>query len=411
MSDAPREHLLDALRGFAVCGILLMNITVMGASLYAPLPPAPPTLADPQWQALLIQELFIEGRMRGLFTLLFGASVLLLIRNYEHAARPSPADLHYRRAFGLMALGLINAHVFLWYSDILFLYGWAALLLYPLRMLSWRWLLALGVALTLALVAFGALRQGIYLERLQNSDDTAGAAVTAQMLAAERAARLGGFLETLRFHFPAWEAFFAGRGFFVHLAEALSFMLVGMALLKLDILNGRRSARFYALLAAGGFGLGVGLSAVDMWAAWRASFAPDVFSPRAVTYQLSRLFGALGYVGLIGLFWRGAVRDRLGLAFQALGRMALTNYLGQSIVAALLFYGVGFKLFGRFTTYELWAIAAAILAAQAAFSVWWLRRFRLGPAEWVLRSISFWRVVALRAGARGRGAASEAVAP
>ena len=112
-AEAERFEVLDLLRGFALCGILLANIVAMGQPWSRAYPAFPAVLTDPDWAAWTLQGLFVEGSMRALFTLLFGAGIVLLTAWGPRAERPGTADVHFRRAMLLMALGIGNAVVLL----------------------------------------------------------------------------------------------------------------------------------------------------------------------------------------------------------------------------------------------------------------------------------------------------------
>lgn len=415
-----RKRLLDVIRGFALCGILLINIPYMGNSAWLEFPPGTFSLADLDWQAFAISSLFIEGTMRGLFTLLFGASMILMLEKARPGG-PTAADLHYRRAFALVLFGLVHAFVFLWFGDILFAYGLTAILLFPLRLARPSALFAVAATLLVAISVSGlstldqtAFQRGKAAFAAQEAGETLSGEQEAwraayvgavdyrfpptEKLEQERAARLGSFSEISAAHWPIWAQWNASTFFAVVIAETLAFMLIGVGLLRLGVLGGERSGAVYAWLAGIGYGGGVAVNALELWQGAQNNFAPGVFQLNDATYELGRLLVTLGHVGLLGLVWRGGVRDWLGRGFEILGRMALTNYLGASIVCAVLFYGIGFGLFGRFSTYQLWGIAAAILLSQGAFSALWLRAFRLGPFEWLLRSIAYWRLQPLRRG-------------
>ena len=146
-AENERFEVLDLLRGFALCGILLANIVAMGQPWSRTYPAFPARLTNPDWAPWTLQALFVEGSMRALFTLLFGAGVVLLTAWGARADRPGAADVHFRRAMLLMALGIGNAVVLLWPGDILYIYGVAALFLFVFRKLDGRVLLSLSAAL------------------------------------------------------------------------------------------------------------------------------------------------------------------------------------------------------------------------------------------------------------------------
>jgi uncharacterized protein len=157
----------------------------------------------------------------------------------------------------------------------------------------------------------------------------------------------------------------------------------------------------YLVLVIGGYGLGLPLRAWQASFDWREALggwtpAPwEIWAPAAIS-QTSRVLTVLGHLGLFHLFWRAA--PILFAPLRAMGQMALTGYLGQSVLGALIFAGFGLGWWGRFGWVGLWSVAAAILAAEAVFCLLWLRRFRMGPLEWVWRWLTYGRapVIALK---------------
>mgnify|MGYP001815811129 CR=1 FL=1 len=114
------------------------------------------------------------------------------------------------------------------------------------------------------------------------------------------------------------------------------------------------------------------------------------------TYQISRLAMVTGHLGLLLLIIKSGILAPLQRAFAAAGKMALTNYLMQSVICVTLFYGFGFALFGAFERYELYYIVGAICIVQLIWSVLWLKAFRFGPFEWLWRSLTYWKLQPLR---------------
>ena len=404
-----RIETLDVIRGFALLGILLMNIIGMGmlsAAYFHPLVGAGGAQATPlDLQLWFATELFAEGSMRALFSMLFGAGVLLFVTG----ARAKSAALHYRRTFWLFVFGLFDAFVLLWSGDILMVYAIASALLYFARHASARRLWVAAVALLVvncawhgainfglqqSRVAAQELNQALSQERSQTAetwlDFEAGAAPDAQQVATELKARSTSYASAFVWNAHEVQELLLVAVPSVLLWDALTMMLFGMALYKSGILTGARSSAFYRNLMLAGLIAGV---AINFWET-RGIQAGNydllaTFGYSQVTYDLGRLGLALGYIGLLGWViqrdWLRGARRRLA----AVGRMALTNYLMHSGFALFLFTGAGLGLVGQLDRLPLYAIVAGIWLFQLWYSPWWLARHTMGPAETLWRRLTY----------------------
>jgi uncharacterized protein len=175
------------------------------------------------------------------------------------------------------------------------------------------------------------------------------------------------------------------------LLECLGMMLLGMALLKYGVLTGEAPRRVYANMALVGYALGLAVNGFETSSLIRADFSVEALITSYLTYDLGRIPLTLGHVGLIGLLYRAAPLSAAMRNLSAVGQMALTNYLTQSLICMVLFTGAGFALFGQLERYELYYAVAAIWIAQLIWSPLWLRRFRFGPLEWLWRSLTYWQ--------------------
>lgn len=402
-----RMQALDLLRGFALCGILLMNIKFMGGTPGRPLFPAIPT--DPDWIVWSVQAVAFEGTMRGLFTLLFGAGMLLMMRRPGIEA----ADVYFRRCLMLLGFGMMNVLVFLWPADALFIYGVSGAAIFVFRNLSWRRLLVVAAAILMVLTLKTGIEDRAHAMELREGRvaaeaQAAGQALTpAQAEAAkawterlerrttlspkaekEIAQRREGWTGVLKWSWATWTTVFLQTLLAELVLESVAFMMVGMALLKAGVLTGERSWRVYAALAAGGYAVGLSLNGWQVWTAWTTDFAPDLWITQ-VTYQIDRLAMTLGHVGLVLLLWKANVWGVVGRTLASMGRLGLTNYLGQSALTSIYFYG--FDMVGRHGWAELWCVAVVIWVIQAILSSLYLRVFSIGPAEWLLRSVAYGR--------------------
>lgn len=416
---AERIQALDTTRGFAVLGILLMNIwSFAGPQAISDYPSAAADWGGAPLATWAIIHTLFEGSQRALFSMLFGAGMLLMVGRLEAASPGAPVGkIYFRRIFLLMAFGLFDAFVLLWAADILLVYALCGLLLYPLRRVGTRWLL---IAACIVFALHAGLRtldwrESIALEHeyealradgsLARPLDTATAARVEQWEAKLRRARpdladpeivesvringsgaLGEFLVE-RWSTSLFVQVFVGlKSWFL---DALGTMLLGMALLRSGILTLRAPPRAYARLVIVGYGIGLPLAAWETATLITSDFDPVTKARHLMHYDLRRIAVACGHLGLILSFCRTWPDIALARRIAAVGRMALSNYLGQSILGGLIFYSVGLGLYGRFTGYYLYLVVIGVWAVQIAFSNWWLSRYRFGPFEWIWRSLTY----------------------
>lgn len=414
VSEAQRIESLDVLRGFALLGILLLNIVGFGlvSSAYSSPSEAMTGLADLiAWSSV---ELFAEGAMRGLFSILFGAGVVLFVGGAEGRG----AGIHFKRNFWLLAFGLFDAYLLLWNGDILINYALAGALLYFVRDVKPGRLLATAIVLFVMLSAFyGVTNLALsttqqaalqveqaddvdsldprILEAAQQWEDFAGDfQLSAEQKAQELAARQGSYGSAL-----AWNAKKTNEMLTFVLPlylfwDALVMMLLGMALYKYGVLQGTRSPAFYKKLMWGGFSIGLLVNATEVYRAIDNDFALlSVFAQMQATYHIGRLGMALGYIGLLLLLINSSILTGLRARLASVGRMALTNYLMHSFIALLLFTGAGFALVGELTRAQLYAVVFAIWVVQLWLSPWWLARYRFGPVEWLWRVLTYGKLM------------------
>jgi uncharacterized protein len=414
-TEQTRIDSLDTMRGVAVLGILLMNIVGFGLPHAYEDPTVYGGHTGPDFGVWLATSLFFEGTMRGLFTLLFGAGVVLFTSRAEATRPGDAADLHVRRMLWLILFGFVNSHLLLWRGDILYEYGITGLVLYAFRRTAPQKLVVIAILLLAALTVRGAIDyhglttlqataiaadeaagsgQALTPAQIQARDDwreeLADAQPSGEKLQKEIDAIRGGFASAFAVVtedvFEWRTSFFYEYGFL----EDLATMMLGMALFMTGALQGRWSGRQYLWLMLGGYGVGVSVNAYEAWAVVDSNFDPVVNSFNwLVTYELGRVPTTLGHVGLIMLAWKSGVFAGLMRRLAATGRMAFTNYLMQSLIGMLLFTGVGFGLFGQLARHELYYVVAAIWLLQLLWSPWWLARHHYGPLEWLWRALTY----------------------
>ncbi|HUE80341.1 MAG TPA: DUF418 domain-containing protein [Sphingomicrobium sp.] len=402
-----RIETLDIVRGVAVMGILAMNIVAFAMPPQAyinPLAYGMESAADlASW---LFSFIFVDGKMRGLFSFLFGASMLLVIQ-LAGKSGDSPRRVTFRRQLWLLLFGMIH-YYFIWFGDILIAYALIGMLAWFFRNKEPRALIRWGIALLMVqlLIMGGSAAYATMLsaeiasgnaspEKLEewaefSRDIVASPAVLSQ----EMARYLGpwtGIVEyqlTERATMPLFFTFLFGP-------ETLAYMLFGMAALKSGFLAGGWDNARYGRVALVSLAI-----AVPVYLALAALLVADNFTvPGIFTYSFAatvpfRPLMVVAYAALIILATRrgGWLAGRIA----ATGRAAFSNYLGTSIVMTGLFYGWGLGWFGSLSRAELWWVVVATWVMMLAWSKPWLDRFQYGPLEWLWRSLARWEVQPFR---------------
>jgi uncharacterized protein len=394
--DPSRIVALDFVRGIAILGILLLNIVgfawpeIVYVSPRAPT--APLSVAD-DWTYLAMFVL-ADGKFRGLFSLLFGASMLLFVDRADAAGGDGPA-LQRRRLAWLALFGL--AHSFLlWWGDILFLYAVCGFVAVALRNRTPESLAALGLAIYVA----GALGLGV-LTAVAAFDPAAGAGIVAKYaqdaraeLVVTQAPWAAHVIHTLR---EEWSAPFTTLA--MSWFETVPLMLIGMALFGSGLFGADWDAARLRQWAA--WGIGGGLVLMLPLAGWL--WAEDFAVPLTLFVWLGpaafgRLAGTIGYAALGVLLARRFAASALGERLVACGRMAFSNYIGTSLVMTFIFHGWGLGLYASVGRFELLGFVVLGWALMLVWSKPWLARFRYGPLEWAWRSLTYARVAPFKRG-------------
>jgi uncharacterized protein len=385
-----RIRSLDILRGVGVLGMLAVHIQLFAfPSLARWNPTAYGDFTGLNWWVWLATSLLADGKFITIFAMLLGVSIVMLAG--EAGDRAVPAwRVHMRRMTVLLILGLLHAYL-LWPGDMLVPLALCGAVVFFARRLSPGKLLVLG---GLAFATASVLSFALTWSTAQ-SDAAALAAWRAEWTprpetvnleiaqyrgswSEQMAQRVPGALETQTVQFVTrllW--------------QMTGLMLIGMALFKLGILSAARSGVFYQRMGILGFGAGILLNSLGLWRS--AATGWDLLDFVLVSQQLhywGNLFVALGWVALVLLLCRRGWALR---PVAAVGRMALTNYLLQSVICTTIFYGHGLGLFGRVERTGQLAIVVAIWAFQLLASSVWLHYVSVGPVEWVTRWLVFKR--------------------
>ena len=404
-ATADERHLsIDAVRGFAVLGILLMNIVGMGLPAFAYVDPTYAGMTGPAdlW-TWAVNNVLTDGKMRALFTMLFGASTVLIADRAE-GGRPGPIQTHYRRMAWLFAFGMVHAY-FLWWGDILTCYAVAGLVIFPFRKLDVRAQIGVGVAILAALLAYN-LREASQLEALHAAAVAPGAPASAvkawqdvslvvapsKSLGLQQIAGFGGgFMDALRARTQMAMIMQLGLMPTDSLPEAIGQMFIGMALFRAGFFTLRWSSRAYAAMIAVGYLIAVPATAWTAWMIWKSGFEPLTLHRWEVWQQVSRPLIALAHASVLLLVIRAGLAGALVNRLAAAGRMAFSNYLMTSVITTLVFCGFGLGLYGKLSRFGLLGVVAGVWAFILVWSLPLLARFHYGPFEWAWRSLVRWR--------------------
>lgn len=402
MTQTDRHLSLDAMRGFAVMGILLLNIVGFAMPDAAYVNPAAWGGTDPFNAGVwAINFVVFDGKMRGLFSVLFGASMLLVMQRAE-AAGQNPRAVHLNRMAWLFVIGAAH-FILVWWGDILVPYaicGTLALFFVGKdvkQLLRWAVIFyALYFILTCLLVGGGWWQS---IQAAAPGADPEMAKGAAKMLASFGKPGTEQITDSLELYRSGWPAIVRE-----HLAmfpeslvntlmfftlDTLAMMLLGMAMLKSGFILGLWAPAIYAKVALRAFAIGI----VPMiaLAAWVIASGFDTIITFAAFFCFSFPFRVVLTVGwAAGLLWLiGQHRDHPLIArVAAAGRAAFSNYLGTSLLMTFVFYGWGLGLFGKVDRASSMLFVFATWGIMLLWSKPWLERFRFGPAEWLWRSLA-----------------------
>jgi uncharacterized protein len=388
---------LDVLRGFALLGILAVNAAYFAAPWQTGFSPlvAPLTVDDQTMWSWFVMHVFFEFKCITLFSMLFGASIYMV--GGERSDRSRGAVLR-RRLMWLALFGLIHG-LLIWYGDILFHYALCGFIVLLMR--SWKPVTLFIVGGILYVFAFGlqtfsgpllALVPPEQLEEILAPIE-ATFAVPAAEFERMQAAFQGGVISSIQENVSIWMTAFPQS--LALIPRTIGVMLIGMALFKIGFLGGRASAWVYALmLLIGAVSLAlIGYQALINWNL-RFETVHMLGAGLAANVGLS-IFVSIGYASLLILLVKAGAK-LLTAPLAAVGQMAFTNYIAQSLIMTTIFYGGrGFGLWGEVDRVTLWAIVLGVWAAQLIWSPIWLSRFSMGPLEWVWRRLSYGKQVSM----------------
>jgi uncharacterized protein len=413
LQNTDRIQSLDVMRGIVLFGILLMNINGFGlAKAYED-----PTVSGGSkgWDLItwITTNLLFEGTMRGLFSLLFGVGMYVLLDRLEkRGAGMEAANIYFRRLTWMLVFGLVHGYLLLWVGEILYNYALMGFLVFSFRNLAPKKL----IAIALVLFSLGAL--WTYADHLKNvkllhqveeikAYKSKGMILTKELKEADQkwqeiqwkkspeyvishnANMHKGYFELVTFLTPINNSFNEHDSFRYDLWDVLSMMLLGIAFFKLKILTAEKSYRFYLIMVLVGYGIGLSVNYYEIKTIIDSNFSLLGYSKSYLTYDLGRVTVSLGHIGMIMILCKLPILMWLKNRLAAVGKMALTNYVMHSIICMIVFTGVGFGLFGKLHRHELLYVVFSIWIFQLIFSPIWLKYFYFGPLEWSWRYLSY----------------------
>jgi uncharacterized protein len=420
-----RVSSVDLLRGFSLMGILVMNICdfAYGFRNYAyPLSTVKPVFSGPHWKvntaAWFLRWILAEGKMRAMFSMLFGAGVILLTQRAEQrGAGLRTADIYTRRNMWLFLIGMMHAY-FIWSGDILFYYGTSALLfLFPFRNVRVKRLMwVAGIVLAFNSIVMGAAQFGMAYSAKNAAAKANAKLAQHQTLTEDEVSDLKKWRDqqdqwrmsdkTKYADIAAMQKGYLGaqghtakdviqgelKGAYFEFGDWVGMMLLGMALYKNGFLSGKKSMKTYAWTAVIGLGIAWSVTGVGTYKAWAGHF--DQFQTMrwmSFPYDVGRVSGALGNAGLLLLIFKAGGLKWLFKRIAAVGQMALSNYLLTSITMQIVFAWGPWHWYGYVEYYKIYYAVAAMWIVNMTFSSIWLKYFEFGPMEWVWRSLTYWK--------------------
>ncbi len=368
---------LDFIRGFALLGILVMNVIAFGLPLTATTNPSTYGIENIlDWSVLVISSVFFEYKMMGLFSMLFGVGIMIFLDNARKKTS-KPKTLAIWRNFLLLCFGLL--HYSIWIGDVLAPYAVCAFLLILFPDVKKPILILL--AIVFLIIAFIVITN--YFSSLYDSSGNLISQEEWVLLASE-----GGELSYGSIWFPDSEApgniigmwWFIGAFF-----RAITLMLLGILLYKLNIIQGNKDISFYKIISIYGFSIGLPLSIYSIYLLVSSGYDPSVLFISNIFNTLSVIPMVLGYTGvltILNLKLRDSITDRL----RACGKLAFSNYIVQTIFGVFILGAFGLDTFSRS---QLIIFVFIVWVIQIAWSKPILDRFNYGPLEWLWRKLTY----------------------
>jgi len=383
-----RIHSLDLLRGFAVLGILIMNITNFSHVNVAYMNPTIGAGLEGYNQYFhAFNYIFADTRFMSIFSILFGAGVVLFTNNAVSKGKKAGV-LHFKRMFWLLLFGIVHAYL-IWEGDILVTYAICGCLIFLLRKKTIRALLIISIILFIVPLTFNLMTNyGLTMDELEST--FAFFHPSSEQINTEIKIMQGSFLEQMPIRLENAIEFQT----FVFLIETFwrttSLMLLGMILYRKDVLSANKSISYYNKMIFIGFGIGLIVSLIGLNQSYDSEWSGAYVMSIGANYKIvSGLFMSIGYIGFVMWSFKKGIFKKLQNRLKATGRMAFTNYIGMSIICTLIFNGHGLGLYGTLDRLQQFLIVVVIWILILIVSPLVLKKYRFGPLEWLWRKLTY----------------------
>ena len=383
-----RIHSLDLIRGFAVLGILIMNITSFSQISMAYMNPTIGAGLEGYNQYFHgFNYIFADTRFMSIFSILFGAGVVLFTQRIEAKGRRVVA-LHYKRMFWLLIFGLIHAY-FIWAGDILVAYAICGSLVFFFRKKSIRTLLIMTVILFLIPICLNYMTYyGMPEEALEST--FAFFYPSTEQIAAQTKIMQGSYIEQMPLRIENALELQTLVFMIDTFWRTSAMMLLGMILYRKGILSGDNSTAYYKNMIWVGFVPGLIISILGLNQVYSSNWSGAYVMNIGANYKfVSGLLMALGYIGLVIWIYKKGIFKKLQNRLQATGRMAFTNYIGMSVICTLIFNGHGLGLFGTFDRLQQFLIVMGVWVIMLIISPKVLKKYQFGPLESMWRKLTY----------------------
>ncbi len=378
MTSSQRITNLDFIRGFAVLGILVINVISFGLPITAMINHSAygaENLLD--WIVIVISSVFFEYKMMGLFSMLFGVGLMIFLDNAKQKVK-RPKLLSFWRNCLLLLFGV--AHVSIWEGDILMYYALCAfcIILFPQIQNN---------KITIFFITFLVFADLFLINYVGSLYDATGNLILEEPWVA--IASEGGSLNLGKFWFPGESEFgnmflllFALDGFL----RAITLMVVGILLYKLNIVQGTKGLNFYKNLMFYGFAMGLPFSIYSIYLPISSEYSAAIAITSRFWQSLSVIPMVLGYVGLLTIM-NIKLRESVSTRLRACGKMAFTNYITQTLFGVFVLGGL-FEI-GNFSRSQLVLYIVIVWGLQIYWSKPILDKWRYGPLEWLWRKLTY----------------------
>ena len=402
-----RIQSIDMLRGYALLGILIMNIISFSMPAMAYFNPKVYNLSFLDELIFGFSHVLADQKFMAIFSMLFGASTILFIESAKKKGRRAGL-LFYNRNFWLLLIGILHA-TFIWYGDILLIYAICAFVLFFFKKLRNKPLIIIGLFIYFVPIFFNVFVYTTVLEKLNTKEKTT---IQNHWQPSEEDIRdeiwvyQSSYTEMLKYTLDDDEndgdqinignLIIGLHYLFDFFLRSLGMMLIGMAFYRKKVFSNSRKKSYYKKMSIYGFAIGIPMAIIGLLQNYHFNWEWEFsFLLGRLLNSVATPFIAFGYIGLVMLWNRSNLFVTLQNRLQELGKIALSGYLIQSLLATTIFYGFGFGLFGKINRAEQLLFVVLIWTFILFFAQVWTYKFYYGPAEWIWRTLTYFRKIPL----------------